>query len=151
MSDQESREALERYRRGAITTEAVMQLLTQQSVASLGYANIDLQRRSRCGFPEVVFAPGKTAEQLVGIVGRITTAGQDCLATRIDDVQAAVLSHEYPQAEQDRVARTFWLRVTEPTTPRGRVVVVTAGTSDLPVAQEAAVTARCLGCAASRR
>jgi hypothetical protein len=117
-------------------------------VADLGYAQVDLHRRQRCGFPEVIFCEGKTAEWVAGVVRRLAEAGQDCLATRVSDLQAADLARLFPQAEQDRVARTFWLptAATRDRPPTGRVVVLTAGTSDLPVAQEAVVTARALGC-----
>src|SRR5207237_8611547 len=70
----------------------------------------------------------------------------DCLATRLSDEQSAVLAAQFPEAEQDRVARTFWLPARAPAAPVGRVVVITAGTSDLPVAREALVTAQALGC-----
>jgi NCAIR mutase (PurE)-related protein len=76
----------------------------------------------------------------------LTEAGQDCLATRVGAEQADHLARAFPQAQQDRLARTFWLPVTPPGPTAGRVVVLTAGTSDLPVAQEAVVTARALGC-----
>src|SRR5262249_42876670 len=98
-----------------------------------------------CGFPEVIFAEGKTPEWVEGVVHRLVAAGQDCLATRVSAEQSARLAVAFPQAEQDRLARTFWL----PPGPRERartVLVVTAGTTDLPVAQEAMVTARALGC-----
>jgi NCAIR mutase (PurE)-related protein len=111
----------------------------------LDFATIDFDRARRCGFPEVVFAPGKTVPQLEEIVARLIAAGQDCLVTRVDDEQSARLSALYPGAEHDRVARTFLYRI-RPFEPRGKVVVVTAGTGDLPVALEAAVTARALGC-----
>jgi NCAIR mutase (PurE)-related protein len=79
-------------------------------------------------------------------VRRLIEAGQDCLATRVNGEQAAHLARLFPQADQDRLARTFWLPVGTSRTPVGQVIVLTAGTSDLPVAQEAVVTARALGC-----
>jgi NCAIR mutase (PurE)-related protein len=96
----------------------------------------------------VIFCQGKACEWISGVVHKLVEAGQDCLATRLDEEQSAHLARLYPQAEQDRVARTFWLP-SPATTSRpvlGRVIVLTAGTSDLPVAQEAVVTARALGC-----
>ena len=71
-------------------------------------------------------------------------AGQDCFVTRLNPDQASYLAGHFPQAEQDRLARTFWLP-SGPACEAGRVFVVTAGTSDLPVAQEAVVTARVMG------
>ncbi|MBX7105890.1 MAG: nickel pincer cofactor biosynthesis protein LarB, partial [Gemmataceae bacterium] len=115
-------------------------------VAEMGFANLDLDRARRCGFPEVVYGPGKTVEQLEAIVARLIAAGQDCLVTRLDDAPAARLRDLYPAAQHDRLARTFFHAVRPAGQPMGRVAVVTAGTGDLPVAQEAAVTARALGC-----
>jgi pyridinium-3,5-biscarboxylic acid mononucleotide synthase len=126
---------------------AVPPQLDGQSVADLGFAQVDLQRRQRCGFPEVIFCEGKTPEWIEGVVRQLAAAEQDCLATRINAEQSAHLARLFPQASQDRVARTFWLPAgTVERTTVGHVVVLTAGTSDLPVAQEAAVTARALGC-----
>jgi len=83
-----------------------------------------------------------------GVVRQLAAAGQDCLATRVSAEQAEHLARAFPRAEQDRVARTFWLPAEgQPRPPaEGSVLVLTAGTSDLPVAQEAANTARALGC-----
>lgn len=124
--------------------------LTSASAAELGFATVDLDRKSRCGFPEVIYAEGKTCEWLEGVVRRISDAQQDCLATRVSDEQSQHLAKIFPNAEQDRLARTFWLPCGARTPAVGRVVIVTAGTSDLPVAQEALVTARSLGCEVQR-
>lgn len=115
------------------------------AVAALGFATVDLDRARRCGFPEVVFAPGKTLDQLIGIVARIVAAGQDCLVTRLEEPLGVRLVELHPDGHYDTVARTFLRHARTPAIV-GRVAVVTAGTGDLPVAQEAAVTARALGC-----
>jgi NCAIR mutase (PurE)-related protein len=139
------RDVLEQVQSGALSVEAAMAELSSPSAAELGFATVDLDRKSRCGFPEVIFSEGKTCEWLEGVVRRISEAKQDCLATRVSDEQSEHLAKTFPQGEQDRLGRTFWL----PCGPRaptiGRVVIVTAGTSDLPVAQEALVTVRALG------
>jgi NCAIR mutase (PurE)-related protein len=83
------------------------------------------------------------------VVAQLAAAGQDCLATRVNDEQSATLAQRFPQAQQDRVARTFWMPACSPAPPVGKVVVITAGTSDLPVAREALVTAQAVGCGAS--
>ena len=121
--------------------------MNQPTVADLGFAQIDLARQSRCGFPEVIFAEGKTSDALLHIVQTLGAAGQDCLATRVGESQASALAECFPLADQDRVGRTFWLptEATARRKPHGRVIVVTAGTADLPVAREALVTARALG------
>ncbi len=139
------RELLEQVRTGTLSIDGAFARLDKPVEINLGYAHVDLQRRQRCGFPEVIFSQGKTSEWVEGVVRQLLAAGQDCLATRVSDEQAAMLALHFPEGQQDRVARTFWL----PQQPRpatvGRVVVITAGTSDLPVAREAVVTAQALG------
>jgi NCAIR mutase (PurE)-related protein len=141
------RDLLEQIRSGQLDVDAALQRIQASQVSNLGYAHVDLGRRTRCGFPEVIFCEGKTCEWVEGVVHRLAEAGEDCLATRVSAEQAEHLGRVFPQAEQDRVARTFWLPApARQTATRGRVFVLTAGTSDLPVAREAVVTARALGC-----
>ena len=112
----------------------------------LPFATVDLDRERRCGFPEVVYAEGKTPEWVEGVLRRLAENGQDAFATRVNAEQAAHLAAAIPQGIQDRLARTFfWKASPIPTPSLGMVEVVTAGTSDLPVAQEALVTARVMG------
>jgi pyridinium-3,5-biscarboxylic acid mononucleotide synthase len=148
MTADEMRTLLEQVYAGQLGVETALQRLREPPVADLGFAVVDLHRHQRCGFPEVIFCEGKTPQWVEGVVRQLVEANQDCLATRVNSEQAAHLAENFPQAEQDRVARTFWLPA--PTAPprktSGRVVVLTAGTSDLPVAQEAVVTARSVGC-----
>ncbi|MDY3559658.1 nickel pincer cofactor biosynthesis protein LarB [Gemmata sp. JC673] len=148
MTSDELRQLLEGVRAGTLDVGAAADRLGRASVAELSFATLDLDRQRRCGFPEVVFGEGKTPEWAAGAVRRLAEAGQDCFVTRVNDAQAAHLAGHFPQAEQDRLARTFWLPApgARPE-PAGRVCVVTAGTSDLPVAQEALVTARVMGAA----
>jgi NCAIR mutase (PurE)-related protein len=147
MTADELRSLLEQVQAGRLDVDAAVHTLRQASptVADLGYAQVDLHRQARCGFPEVIFCEGKTPEWVEGVVRRLAEAGQDCLATRVNAEQAAHLGRLFPQAEQDRTARTFWLPAGPRSAPAGRVLVLTAGTSDLPVAQEAVVTIRALG------
>jgi NCAIR mutase (PurE)-related protein len=114
--------------------------------ADLGYAHVDLHRKERCGFPEVIFCEGKTKEWVEGVVRQLVESGQHCLATRLNAEQATYLAEKFPKAEVDRIGRTFWLPAGPLPKSEGKVVVITAGTSDLPVAQEATNTARALGC-----
>ena len=142
METNDLRELLEQVRSGAVSVDdALARAGGPPPVADLGYANVDLHRRQRCGFPEVIFCEGKTSEWVEGVVRKLVEAGQDCLATRVNAEQAEALARHFPQAEQNRVGRTFWLPAGPADRPtQGRVVVLTAGTSDLPVAEEAAVT-----------
>lgn len=148
MTSDELRELLDGVRRGAVAVNDAVTKLGQASVAELSYATLDLDRRQRCGFPEVVFAEGKTAEWVEGAIRRLSEAGEDCFVTRVNAAQADHLAACFPQAEQDRLARTFWLpKSGERPALVGKVIVVTAGTSDLPVAREALVTAQVMGAA----
>src|SRR5438309_8729457 len=146
MHSNDLRNLLEQIRAGILSIEEALPRLSQPAVSDLGYANVDLHRRARCGFPEVIFCEGKTPEWVEGVARRLADAKQDCLGTRVNADQAAHLAKAFPQAEQDRLARTFWLPAPgERPKPKGHVLVVTAGTGDLPVAQEAVVTARSIG------
>jgi len=137
---------LQAVRDGTLSVEEAARQLPDPAAGDLAYATVDLQRQARCGFPEVVLAEGKTAEWVEGVVRKLAAHGQDCFATRVSDSQAAHLATAFPAATQDRLARTFWMTVaTDRVTPVGMVQIVTAGTGDLPVAQEALVTARVMG------
>jgi NCAIR mutase (PurE)-related protein len=147
MHANELRELLEGVAAGRLSVEAAAARVEGAAVADLGFAHVDLHRRQRCGFPEVIFCEGKTAEWVEGVVRKLVEAGQDCLATRVSAAQAEHLARHFPQAQQDRVARTFWLPAPgrEARPVAGKVFVLTAGTSDLPVAKEAENTALALG------
>ncbi len=149
MQLEQLRDLLEQVRAGRLDVPAAVQSLTSAPVADLGYAHVDLHRPERCGFPEVIFCEGKNCEWVEGVVRKLVEVGQNCLATRVNAEQAEHLAREFPLGQQDRLARTFWLPAGSPAPTSGRVVVITAGTSDLPVAQEAVVTARALGCDAA--
>src|SRR5207245_5980867 len=103
------RKLLDQVRRGELSVDAALQQIGSPAVADLGYANVDLHRRDRCGFPEVIFCEGKTPEWVAGVVRQLAAAGQDCLATRVSAELADHLGRQFPQAQQDRLGRTFWL------------------------------------------
>jgi NCAIR mutase (PurE)-related protein len=146
MSPSELLQLLTAVKAGQLAVEVAAAKLSEPAVGDLGFATLDLHRRERCGFPEVIFAEGKTAEWVEGAVRRMAQAGQDCFVTHVSPMTADHLGLQFPHAEQDRLARTFWLPAGGPRPNlTGNVLVVTAGTSDLPVAQEAAVTARVMG------
>jgi NCAIR mutase (PurE)-related protein len=147
MTSEELRAVLEQVRAGGVSVDTALHHIHESDMADLGFAKVDLNRRQRCGFPEVIFCEGKTPPWVEGVVQRLVAANQDCLATRVNAEQSELLAQVFPHAEQDRTARTFWLPAANktPAPTQGKVVVLTAGTSDLPVAQEAVVTARALG------
>jgi NCAIR mutase (PurE)-related protein len=129
---------------GQVTIDEAVARLQTPPVAELGFARVDLDRKARCGFPEVIFGEGKTPEWVEGVIRKLIEADQDCLATRLDAEQIRYLSRHFPEAEIDSLGRTFWLARSE-RTKSGTVCVVTAGTGDLPVAREALNTASALG------
>jgi NCAIR mutase (PurE)-related protein len=146
---EELRQLLEKIQTGRLSVDAGLEQLNSAAVADLGYAHVDLHRRQRCGFPEVIFCEGKACEWVEGVVRKLLEAKQDSLATRVNDEQAAHLARIFPEGQQDRIGRTFWLPAEAPCPPKGKVVILTAGTSDLPVAREALATVQALGCEAN--
>ncbi len=135
---------LDRVRRGAVPPAEAARLIDQAPLERLEFATLDHERARRAGFPEVVFGQGKTPRQLVAIFTRLYAKSGVVLATRVDDAGIAALSAEWPKAEVHERARAVVLRRRRPR-GAGRVLVVCAGTADLPVAEEALVTARVLG------
>lgn len=149
-------ELLDRLQRGDITIADVAQQLAPAVMPATGEmpaAQVDLDRVQRCGFPEIVYSPGKTTAAIAGIFRTLLAHGQECFATRLAPEQAAELLALFPAALHNATART--LRLAPPSAAgdrgdrsqtAGKVVVITAGTGDLPVAEEAAETARWMGC-----
>jgi pyridinium-3,5-biscarboxylic acid mononucleotide synthase len=122
----------------------LLQFLRQAPFEDLGFARIDHHRTLRQGFPEVVFGPGKTPEQVAEIAQRIVAAGHSLLITRTDARTFDTVRQKVPDATFQEVARTI-TRVGHAPPGRGVIVVAAAGTADLPVAEEAAVTAEIMG------
>ncbi len=139
--------------RGELSVKQFVARVYRPTVADVGEAQIDLDRHRRCGFPEVVFAEGKTVAVMEKIFQAQIAHGGDVLATRMAAEQAAELLVKFPQARYNPVGRTF--RIPQGAAAEaggqspalGRVVIVTAGTSDLPVAEEARETALWTGAA----
>lgn len=113
---------------------------------SLGFAHADTHRHLRSGFPEVIFGPGKTVEQIVTLLRELGRSASTVMATRIDAATAAEIRKALPEARYLQAARLIVLgEAPSPTRGRGTIAVLTAGTSDIPVAEEAAVTAELAG------
>ena len=111
----------------------------------LGFARVDHHRTLRCGFPEVIFCTGKTEEQVAAIAERIVASGSDLLATRATPAMFEAVTSRCPSAKYHDSARAIVVQEDWQDLGTGEVLVVSAGTSDIPVAEEAAVTARVLG------
>lgn len=139
------RSLLARVRRGVVTPEEAAKRIGEAPLERLGFATLDHERALRSGFPEVVYGPGKTPEQLVTILARLVRRSGLVLATRVSPAgrEAVLLAH--PKAEIHELSGAVVLRRGRPRKGRGRVLVVCAGTADLPVAEEALVTARTMG------
>ena len=147
---------LTRLQRGEIDVPAAVEQLSTASTLATGQtpaAQVDLDRVRRCGYPEVVFAPGKTTAAIADVFRMQLAHGQHCLATRVSSEQASELAAIFPTARHNATARTIRLSPRDGHEPApsenggaGRVVVITAGTGDVPVAEEAVETARWMGC-----
>ena len=112
----------------------------------IDYATIDYNRKRRTGTPEIIYGSGKTKEQIAGIIKNMLEHDQiDILATRVDATKAAYLKKLYPNFNYDKEAKTFILKQSETIQNKGMIVVVCAGTSDIPIAREAVLTAEFLG------
>ncbi len=130
--------------------EAARKIGARPFVEKGGFAHVDLQRHARCGFPEVIFGQGKTAPQIESILRTLIEHGQGGLVTRIDAETGERLKTSFPEGRYNVVGRTFRCAGPEADGPKlGRVVIITAGTSDLPVAEEARVTAEAWNCEVS--
>lgn len=116
----------------------------------LGFARVDLERRRRCGLAEVIFAEGKTAEQVVGVMGALQKAGQSAFITRVHPALYDAVHKAYPDTIYHEAARVAVLGESNQSGGVGRIGVVCAGTSDLPFAEEAALTAEWMGAAVER-
>lgn len=133
---------------GELSVADFVERLSQRAIADIGEAQLDLDRHRRCGFPEVVFGTGKSLESLTRIFETLRADGIDVFATRITAELAAQLVRTFPTARYNPLARTFRIPLDDPPLEpggRGRVAIVTAGTSDLPVAEEARETALWMG------
>jgi NCAIR mutase (PurE)-related protein len=125
--------------------EQVMQLLRASSVEDLGFARVDHQREWRQGFPEVVFGLGKSPGQIASIAVQIVAKGHTLLVTRASEEAFTAVREVVPGASFQPTARTITLRQRDVQRGKGTVLVAAAGTSDLPVAEEACVTADAMG------
>jgi NCAIR mutase (PurE)-related protein len=137
---------LRRVAAGEIAVDVAADALAISPLEDLGFATIDHHRALRHGFPEVVLAEGKTTEQVVEIAERIANRRDGLLVTRANSEVRNALRNRIGDVEVNELGRTAYLAPDEPVPQgRGTVLIVTAGTGDLPVAEEAAVTSRALG------
>lgn len=136
---------LEEVRSGTLSTADALTQLSRLPYEDTGFAKIDHHRSLRLGLPEVIYAAGKTPAQVAGIFERMAAAGGDVIATRAAAEVFAAVQAVAPMAGYHEVARVIGLRRQSAAKAIGPIAVVCAGTSDLPVAEEAAVVAEYLG------
>lgn len=141
----EIKEILQGVRAGTVSVEDAMLQLKQEPFADIGYAKVDLHRKLRQGANEVIYGAGKTAEQIAGILSRMRESGQEnVLITRLDGEKAEAVQKLFPFTYYPMAKIGIAGAMA---TPRGmgKIVIATGGTSDIPVAEEAALTAEFLG------
>ena len=130
---------------GTLSVEQASQRMQNLPYEDLGFARVDHQRYLRRGFPEVIYCPGKTNQQVVTIFEKLTATGGTVLATRAQEQVYEAVKAAYPAVEYHRSAKALVLRGETDPEPVGYVAVVSAGTADIPVAEEAALTAELIG------
>jgi hypothetical protein len=136
---------LEQVRAGTVTPDDALGQLKTPPYEDLGFAKVDHDRAVRVGVPEVIFGPGKAPEHFVEIFSRLAGRGNNVLATRVSAEQVAITLERFPCAEHNLLARTLVLRQKSEKLGKGTIGIISAGTSDIPVAEEAAVTAETMG------
>jgi NCAIR mutase (PurE)-related protein len=145
MDSERIRKLLEQVRTGAVSVEDAFSRLKDLPYEDLGFARLDTHRELRQGIPEVIFCPGKTTRQIVDIFERMAGREQRVMAARATAETAKAIRDKIPEAVYHAAARIITLGDPPDVTGKGTVLVISAGTADIPVADEAAVTAETLG------
>jgi NCAIR mutase (PurE)-related protein len=142
---EEIKKLLEQVRDGKVSSEEAMKSLSELPFKDLGHTKIDNHRELRTGYPEVIFCEGKTAEQVRNIMEYMSTQKVNILGTRADKEIYRAVKEALPEAEYNELGRTITIKKVDVEPTKTAIAVLTAGTSDMPVAEEAAVTAEIFG------
>jgi NCAIR mutase (PurE)-related protein len=145
MNSSDITKLLESVRSGKTGVQAALERLKHLPFEDVAYAHIDHHRSLRHGMPEVIYCEGKTVEQITGITRRMLKAGSDILATRASDVVFKAVKKLDRRAIYHKASRAIVIEHKKKDLTKGVILVLTAGTSDIPIAEEAAVTAGTLG------
>lgn len=147
MTPERIRKLLEAVKQGKVGIEEAIGRFGNLPFEDLGFAHIDHHRAIRQGFPEVIFCEGKTPDQVVKITNRIVNTGATLLGTRVDEATANFILEQFSDADYNRLGRTIVIRGQEQKMVEraGTIMVIAAGTSDIPIAEEAVVTAKVMG------
>ncbi len=146
MKEENIRELLDRISRGEVSVDEGIEKLKDLPYEDIGVAHIDHHRSLRRGLPEVIFGEGKNVSEILSIMDKISKQGENIIVTRLDLNKANDISEKYPKSNYHERSRILTL-MDHPIKSRGRgtILVISAGTSDIPVAEEAALTARFMG------
>jgi len=136
---------LNKVHSGALSPEDAYAQLKDLPYQDLNFAKIDHHREIRRGFPEIIYGQGKTEEHILQIAREILKKGSNLLITRVDKSVFLKLQHDFPSVQFNLAARAVFFKHQAPPEGKGRIIIITAGTSDIPVAEEASVTCSLLG------
>ncbi len=136
---------LNKVHEGALSPKKALQLLKDYPYQDLAFAKIDHHRELRRGFPEVIFGQGKTEDQIVKISREILRKGNSLLITKVDPSVFDKIKSKLPGVQYNTHAKAIYSKNKVPAKGKGKIIVITAGTSDMPVAEEAAVTCEIFG------
>lgn len=146
MDQEKLKTLLEQVKSGEKEIDEAYEDLKILPFENIEYARIDHHRSIRKGFPEVILGSGKTAKQIIGIIEKLESTGANILVTRVNDEQAAKITERLPRVTYDSTSKTIY-RINKKTTKQsqGMILIITAGTSDIPVAEEAIITCELMG------
>jgi len=145
MDQDQIRNLLEQVQTGSVNVDDAVDRLRHLPFEDLGFAKVDHHRALRHGMPEVIFCKGKTSEEVVQIAAHLQERSENLLATRVEEPTAALLAERFPEGEYFPRSRAFRVWRDKQIRGQGSIAVVCAGTSDIPVAEEAQVTAETMG------
>ena len=136
---------LQDFKAGKVDLAEVMEKIKSLPYKDLGFAKIDTHRALRKGFPETIFCQGKTISQVLKIIEILSKENHNILATKANKRIYSAVKKVYPNAEYNKFAKTIIINREQLKPKKGKILVITAGTSDIPVAEEAVVTAELMG------
>lgn len=138
-------EILKKVSLGTLSPEEALEQLKDYPYQDLSFAKIDHQRELRRGFPEIIYGPGKTIDQITAISREILEKKVNLLITKIEPEIFQKVNQAVPELEYNSLAKAAYVKLLTPLSGKGRIVIITAGTSDIPVAEEAFLTCDILG------
>ncbi len=146
MNEKDLKKILQGVEKGSVSIDAALENLKTLPFEDIGFATVDHHRSIRKGFPEVIWGKGKTTEQLIGIIQNMLKKKYPILATRVDADKAKKIKKNFPKAKYHKASGALTIISSKiEKAGRGTILVISAGTSDIPVAEEAVITAEIMG------